>query len=424
MRDIILPDRNNDVCFRIEERLLGEIVAPRGTTPGLSPDAAIRAALDAPIRCKPVRDMATSGSRVCVIIDDITRITPTHLILPHVLRELSEAGVPDEAVSITLALGTHRPMTEDEIRTKLGEAVADRYRVVNAPSWDESNFQYLGTSRAGIPAWVHKSVAEADVRIGIGMITPHLDAGFSGGAKIILPGVCGARTVEAFHAGMAYVDENQLGITDAKLRLDLEAFVAETVPLDCIVNVVLDRSDEVYACVAGHPVAAHRVGAERSMEVYGTPVSRKYPVVVANAYPCGEDFWQATKGLAAAEGITEDGGTIILVADCSEGFAEHPRFPEYSALGVGAIRSLLESGGADDPVAAGEAAALSRIRSRFRLSLVSRGMPGRKTDYGFSRFDTVEAAVADALARVEDDGDGSVAVLTHGGFSAPYLSAI
>jgi nickel-dependent lactate racemase len=153
---------------------------------------------------------------------------------------------------------------------------------------------YMGTSSRGIPAWIHRDVARADIRIGIGMIMPHLDAGYGGGAKIVLPGVCSQTTVEAFHCQMAAIATNQLGIENAALRLDLERFVNECVGLDFILNVILDRRGNLYRCVAGDAVAAHRAGIRFARRVYGVPVKERYPLVIANAYPHQVDLWQCT----------------------------------------------------------------------------------------------------------------------------------
>jgi len=120
-------------------------------------------------------------------------------------------GCEKSDIVFVIAPGTHRPMTPAEISAKLGAQIAEQYEVVNVPAWDDDQMVYMGMSSSGIPAWVNRRVVEADVRIGIGMITPHMDAGFSGGSKIILPGVCSEKTVDSFHMALAYIPENQLG---------------------------------------------------------------------------------------------------------------------------------------------------------------------------------------------------------------------
>ncbi len=249
----------------------------------------------------------------------------------------------DDAISIVIALGTHRPMTRDEIIFKFGLEISGRYPIVNTSAWEKNSLKYMGESSNGVPAWVNTTVADADLRIGVGMIVPHIDAGFGGGAKIILPGVCGQRTVEAFHNKIAFLKESQLARTDATLRVDLEAFVAEKVPLHFILNAVLDAKGRIANCVAGHPVEAHRTGARLAMRIYGVSVARKYPVVLANAYPYDIDFWQATKALGSAELMAEEGGSLILVAACRESFGEHPLLCEYLSKSIADLRSMIKT---------------------------------------------------------------------------------
>ena len=421
---IELPYKDSSLVLKVERDVLGEIISPCDVTSPSDTEAEILRAILDPIGTPILSQMAQLGHKVAIIIDDITRPTPTHLLLPPVLEQLNMAGVCQKDICIVIALGTHRPMTEDEISGKVGEEVVANYSIINLPAWEEEHLVYLGESQRGIPAWINRYVVDADLRIGLGMITPHLDAGFSGGSKIILPGVCGQKTVEAFHSQMAYVQTNQLGLLDADLRLDMEDFVAEKIPLDMIVNVILDHSNTIYCCVAGHPVSAHRVGAKQSLSVYGAPVSRKYPIVIANSHPFSGDFWQATKALAAAERITLPGGIIILLAPCPEGYAEHPLFPVYSNLTEKGIQQLLESGKTDDPIAAGEAAALSRFKKQFSLYLVTEGISHREAmKNAFVPFSSLDKAVTHAREEYNGPEGHILAVLTHGGITAPHVKS-
>lgn len=419
---IDLPDGGSTRSLTVAQELIGAIISPQPVSSPSDPCREIARAMQAPIDAPLLFKKAKPGSRVAVIIDDITRPTPTKLLLPPVLEELHNAGIDRKNIAIVLALGSHRPMTKEEIQQKVGAEVAEQYPIINTPAWEREKFCFLGTSRKGIPAWVNQSVATADLRIGLGMISPHLDAGFSGGAKIILPGVCGLETVEAFHAQMAAIKENQLGLDKAALRLDLEDFVAEKVPLAWIVNVVLDHSGAIHSCVAGDPMAAHRVGAKQSLRVYGAGVNKKYPIVIANAHPYGNDFWQATKALAAAEAITAPGGTIILVAPCPEGYAEHPLFPVYANLPQSDLQQIICAGTAEDPIAAGEAAALRRIKSTFSVAVVSENLDHSElSDYDFTPFSSLAEAVDQARKKYQGPQKGVLAVLTHGGMTAPNL---
>lgn len=420
MAQIDLPYGDGTLSFEIDKGVLGEVVGPRLVETAPDAGAAIRSALERPIGSPPLAELVRHGQKIAIVIDDITRQTPTNLILPPILHCLERAGIEKKAISIVFALGTHRPMTEYEIHKKVGSAIANEYRIVNVPCWENSEMVYMGRSSSGIPAWVNRSVIDADLRIGIGMITPHMDTGFSGGGKIILPGVCSCRTVEAFHLRQARVLENQLGVMDALLRRDLEAFVEERIGIDFILNVVLDRKDLLYRSVSGHFVRAHRVGVDFAKTVYGSPVSKRYPVVITNAYPTQIDLWQSTKALASGEMMTDDGGTLILVTHCQEGNNTHPLVADYMGLDPEQLIHELQSGLAEDPVACALAVPLSRMKRRIKFGLVSSGLNKTEAErMGFVYYETVETAVKEVLK--PQGNNSAVAVLTHGGVTLPMI---
>ncbi len=416
---IRLPYGNELLAVDIPEQNLGQVLSPVAMQAAAAPPELIAAALEQPVASPPLRRLVSPGARVAVIIDDISRSTPTHLMLPPLLAELSAAGVKEDDLRIVIALGTHRPMSAAEILAKTGPDIVRRYQVVNTPCGDESQLVYMGTSTNGIPAWVNRAVAEAEVRIGVGMITPHMDAGFSGGAKIILPGVCGQRTVEAFHRRQAKLYGNQLGLPDAPLRRELEQFVGERIGLDFILNAVIDQTGALSSCVAGDFIQAHRQGVEAARKIYGLAVARRWPVVISNAFPADLDLWQSVKGLASGELMTEDGGTLILVTHCREGNDTHPQYAEYIGRDPEQLLQELAEGVAEDPIACALAIPICRIRQRVRVVLVSQGLSGKDAyRMGFSYCPSLESALACALR--ERQGM-AVGVLTHGGTSLPLL---
>ena len=228
-----MAQQTSSTSFSVPQPWLGAVIAPQPTTaPGTTEDL-VAAALRHPIGTPPLRELAQRihmpGQRIAILVDDCTRKTPTAQILPLVLAELA-AGVSPRDITIVVALGTHRPLAEDELQTKLGAAAQAGYTIVNQPCTAAADFVEVGqmTSLQGsaelppIPAQINRHVLQADLRISIGMITPHLDAGFSGGAKMVLPGVCSLATVDAFHLASAFVPQNQLGDPEAPLRCLLE----------------------------------------------------------------------------------------------------------------------------------------------------------------------------------------------------------
>jgi nickel-dependent lactate racemase len=424
MLRVELPQGRSHLTVAIPDDWLAEVVHPRPLSPDADATTLVTSALDHPIGTPPLAQLAGAGQRVAIIVDDYTRKTPIALMLPPVLEGLLAAGIEPGDIRIVVALGTHRPMTQEELAIKLGAEVAERYQVVNLSSTTEAEMIYLGTASNGIPAWVSRTVAEADLRIGLGMITPHADAGFSGGAKIILPGVCSSKTVVAFHAASAFLSGNPLGDIDAPLRRSLEQFVAERAPLDMIANAILTPEGEVYRCVAGHAVRAHRVGVEYAKSVFATPVRRRYPVVVANCYPYDVDWWQSIKGAMCGDLITAPGGSMVLVTAAPEGHSTYPLVPHYTSRDTDELRREIQSGRVEDANQAVAGVIIGRLKERVKLVLVSDGLTEIDAQtMGITHLDSLEEAISDAVTRLpEEERAGSVAIIPQAGIILPMVN--
>jgi nickel-dependent lactate racemase len=340
------------------------------------------------------------------------------------LAQLSLAGVAPADIRLVIAPGTHRPMIETEINAKIGAELAARYEIVNSPATAASEMVYLGRSANGIPAWVNRAVVEADLRVGLGMITPHLEAGFTGGAKIILPGVCSEASVDAFHSASAFIPDNQLGRIDAPLRRHLEQFVADYVPLQFIVNVVTTLTGELYACVAGHFIDAHRAGVGYARQLFGTPVKRRYPIVVANCSPYDIDLWQSVKGIYAGDLITADDGVLVIVTAAPEGNSNYPLVPGYCGRNPAELQQEILAATTADAKQAATGVMIGRLKQRIKLALVSTGLtPMDAAAMGMAYHASVEAAVEAAINRLSPaDRPGAVAVLPQAGLLLPVLS--
>jgi nickel-dependent lactate racemase len=255
------------------------------------------------------------------------------------------------------------------------------------------------------------------------MITPHMDAGFSGGAKIVLPGVCSGPTVDAFHVRSADYPENPLGNPDAPLRNDLEAFVGERVPLDFILNVITTLDGDVYQCAAGDPIAAQRAGAAHARQVFGAPARQRYPIILANCSPYDHDLWQSMKGLWCGELLTAPGGTLILHTDAREGSRGYPRLPGYIGADPAQVKMALNAGSADDPKSASTGYLVGQMKKRFHISLVSPGLGLADAEMmGMSYYQTAEAAIEAAVGHLPAPMRlKSVGVLPQAGLVLPRL---
>ena len=325
-----------------------------------------------------LEDLIAPGRRVCIISDDITRPTPVRLILRSLLPRLEALGAKREDVFFVLALGSHRKMEPWEIREKLGEETVNGYRVLQSSFTDSDSLLLVGTTESGVGIEVYREVMNSDVRIGIGNIAPHGTLGWSGGAKILFPGVTSERTVSRFHMKAAMLGNSCFGDVENPVRHDIEQW-SETIGLHFIVNTVLLGSGEIYRVVAGHPVTAHRQGVSFGKEIYFVKAPHRVDIVLVDSHPSDGDFWQGTKGFYPSDILLRDGGTSLLAAPCYEGEGPHSIYARM--IGDDNAEAVLEKlyrgeemEGAD-PLAVAVGAQLSRMRRRFHMSMYTNGLP-------------------------------------------------
>ena len=364
---------------------------PGDVPPVADVDEEIRRALRQPVGSPPLRELARRGQRVVIMGDDATRLTPTQRIVPLLLDELNAAGVPDGDITLVVATGTHRPMTGPEMAAKYGPGVGGRVRIVNHDCLDQANLAHCGTTRRGTDIWVNRIVLDADVRIGVGNIVPHHPTGWSGGAKILLPGVAGQHTTAQMH--LLGAAEQQLGRVDTPCRQEMEDF-ATVVGLDLIVNTVLNRHGQLVRAVAGHFVEAHRQGVAWAERVYGAPFRQRAALTLSSPYPIAHDLFQADKGLFSAALATAEGGEMVLVSPCYEGVSPtHPQAVELAALDDEALWRLARSDSGHDLLSVAEALYFNTIRRSCRVTLVSEGI-NRETArrMGFQHVSPAELA--------------------------------
>ncbi len=275
-------------------------------------------ALDNPIGTGRLEELLGPDDRVVIIVDDITRPTPTAKILPVILARLEQIGIAAESIVIFVALGTHRPMTYEELSVKLGDEVLARYRVINR-DYRVGDYVALGTTVSGIPIEVSREILAADFRIAIGNIVPHITSGWGGGSKIILPGVCSRRTVEQMHY-QACVSQpllEILGTRDTPARREMDD-IAGKIGLDFIVNTVLDGHQRMVGVFAGHYIAAHRAAVALAEQVMVVPIPQPADIVIASAYPSHFDYWQGIKPYVFAHLAVREGGILIFLLDGEE----------------------------------------------------------------------------------------------------------
>jgi len=297
---------------------------------GLS-DQQVAEAIKNPTGIKPLSQAAKGCEKILIVTDDNTRPTPLDRLIPPILEELECAGVSSERITFLIGLGTHRPMTNREIRTKFTDKIAQKYKIINHKWNNPESLVSLGHCDLGFEVKINRLAAEADFIISIGSIVPHATTGFSGGAKTVMTGIAGENTIENTHwMALNFSMAQILGNYNNPIR-EVVNRLSRKIKLRMIVNTVLFGGDNIYGLVAGELESAHKKGVELCRQVYEVPVNEPADIVIAEAYPADINLRQAIKAICAADLVCRDGGVIILPADCPEGIA--PQFPDFAKYG-------------------------------------------------------------------------------------------
>ena len=329
----------------------------------------VRESLHHPVGSPRLRDMVSPNDSVVIIADDRTRVTPQDRIIPIVLEELHEAGIKNDQIKIIIAYGTHRAMTANEIREKFGPELISTVEIAGHDCLDTNNLLDKGKTSLGTRIMINKEVLDADIRIAIGSVVPHHPTGWSGGAKMLLPGVAGEETTGAMH--LLGANEPQLGKILTPCRREMEDF-AQAVGLHFIVNVIHDENGNVLKSAAGHFIEAHRKAVNWGFEIFGATFQEPADITLSSTHPVGYDLTQSDKGLFSAELATKMGGEIILLSRCEEGIA--PTHGEEMARLAGyddtTLWAMLEEGKIKDPLSASENMYLNHIKNNFKATLM------------------------------------------------------
>ncbi|HWN94259.1 MAG TPA: nickel-dependent lactate racemase [Methylomirabilota bacterium] len=290
-------------------------------TPGLPDEkAAVMRALQQPIGSRPLRELVSAKTKVCLLFTDITRATPNDRIIPWLLEHLSH--VPRENLTLLNQLGTHRPNTEAELEKMLTPEVVANYRVLNHEPENDAALVQVGVMGDGTPALLNRHAIEADLRIVTGFIEPHFFAGFSGGIKGIMPGVAGLRSVMSNHGFRNIGDPNStFGINHGNPLWEELRDIALKAGPSFVFNVTLNEEKQITGVFAGDILQAHKAGTEFVRKSAMQAVDEPFDVVVTtnSGYPLDMNLYQGVKGMSAGARIIKPGGTLILAAECREG---------------------------------------------------------------------------------------------------------
>lgn len=413
--DIELPDKNI-------VGVLSLIPAPRLP----DPVQAVRHSLNNPIGTKSLKDLAQGRRSACIVVCDITRPVPNALVLPPILETIKAAGIAADQITILIATGTHRPNFGTEMLTILGaDIMASGCQIVNHVCDDAVTHRSLGTTPNGVPVALDTRYLDADLKITCGLIEPHFMAGYSGGRKMVMPGIAALHTIQAWHSPRFLEHPSAAnGITDGNPVHEENTFIAQMAPPDLIADVVLDTNRCITGVFAGALVPAWEAGVTFAGRHVRAGLSEPADIVVTTSagWPLDLTYYQTIKGIVGALPAVKPGGTIVIASACAEGIGG-PDFTR-TLFETDNLETLMTQMQQPDWQPVPDQWQIEELAKAVRSNTVicvTNGIPDEALERLFvTPAATVEAAVASALA--VHGQDAKIAVIPKGPYVLPFVS--
>lgn len=397
-----------------EDNLMGVLTA-NTVEYDLTGEDEVERALAEPIGAPKLEEVVKPGEKIAIVTSDITRPCPTWQIMPALLRHLYAAGVKREDITLVFALGSHRHHTPEEMQHLAGDLAYNEITCVDSNPDDCIN---LGVTKSGTPVDITRVVAEADRRICLANIEYHYFAGYSGGAKSIMPGVSNRAAIQSNHSMMVRPEAHAGRLAVNPIREDIEE-AAAICGIDYIVNVVLDEHKQIIKAVAGDVTAAHRAGCAFLDTLYRKEIAKKADIVLVSQGGAPKDLnlYQTQKALDNAKHAVRDGGVIVLIGSCKEGLGEKT-FQQWIEEAT-CPKDLIDRVQADFKLGGHKAAAIAMVLENADVYLVSE-MPEELTKKCFlTPFSSAQQALDAAFAKLGQDA--SVLAMPYGGSTLPQL---
>src|SRR5712691_5761387 len=400
------------------------VLEARSAQPLADPAAAIEAALDKPVASPSLGYLARGKASAAISVCDITRPAPNPQVLPPLLARLERAGIARDSITILIATGLHRPATDAEIREIVGESIARTYRIVNHHARELAAHRALGTTASGTPVYIDERFVSADLHITLGFIEPHLMLGFSGGRKLVAPGLASEETIKRLHSPLFMRDPRVIegSFPDNPLHHELLE-IARMARHDFLVDVALTRSRQIAQVFAGDPTIAHAAGVEfvrnSTLALLDEPVDAV--ITTSAGYPLDLTYYQSVKGVTAASHIIKPGGTILLAAACQEGLGS-PEFSRFVRRFPDARACLDATANEAVVIDQWQLEKLALVAQKARLAFCTPGIPIEDRAYLWGPVFEKPAEAVEALCAELPRG-ASVAVIPEGPYVFSQLAA-
>lgn len=312
------------------------------------PVEALRSSLFRPVGCKTLREEIKENKSICILICDITRPVPNSTVLPVLVEELINAGAHPDSITVVVATGLHRPNEGEELRELVGnDWVLQTVKVVNHFAKNDEDHIFLGTTPRGMPVKLDRRFVQADVRIAIGLVEPHFMAGYSGGRKVIIPGIAHHETIRVLHSTRML---NQDGVANCVIEgnplHEEQLAVVRMVGGSLAINTVIDEDRNISFVNFGEIEESHLAAVSFARPFFEIPVPRKYKTVITSAagYPLDRNYYQTVKGMVGIADILDNGGDLLVVSECSEGLgASEYADSQAMLINIGMDRFLKET---------------------------------------------------------------------------------
>ncbi|WP_035201083.1 nickel-dependent lactate racemase [Agrobacterium tumefaciens] len=416
------------LALDLPEKAIASVIRKKPLPKLLDAHASIAQALEQPIASSPLSELARGRSSACILICDITRPVPNALFLRPMIETMLQAGIPRENITVLVATGLHRPNLGEELTELVGDPwVLETVRVENHYARNEDDHIDLGmTSTRRTPVKLNKLLVQADLRIATGLVEPHFMAGWSGGRKVIAPGVAHHETIRTFHSARFMADPlavqcNLIGNPLHEEQLEIVRLLGEVYGL----NTVLDEDRDLVHVTFGEIVASHAAAVDFVSDATRVAVPRKFGTVVTSSagYPLDKTYYQTIKGMVTPLDILEPGGTLIMVSECSEGFGSLEfREAQGRLIELGPERFLAT-------LMAKSLAEIDEWQTQMQLKpmwhgkveLYSTGLVGEdRSMTGVTMIDDIGAAIHRSMVR---SGDNAVAIIPEGPYVIPKYEA-